>query len=225
MTGHDDTANEPAEARGFALYVGIDEFHALADGTTLTEMAAALKALVQRIAPSAQTYTSIAVAPSNAGGRDLDVVKRSSSQQVPLHSPNAGARVGAAAAHLGGGAGSAGSGSAAGGDDSETVVIDLSRQRMVIRGQVRMLTSMEFELLQYLVENEGSAVSRRELVGVLWSDESGDQASARTIDVHVRRLRVKLGAEADLVRTVHGVGYVFNRGSNVRIRPRRDAPQ
>ncbi|MCU1482876.1 MAG: transcriptional regulator [Subtercola sp.] len=216
MNGQIGAANESAEARGFALYVGIDEFHALADGTTLTEMAAALKALVQRIAPSAQTYTSIAVAPSNAGGRDLDVVKRSSSQQAPSHPAGAGASLGAGAtsAHVGGG-----------GDDAETVVIDLSRRRMVIRGQVRLLTFMEFELLQHLVENEGSAVSRRELVGVLWSDETGEQASSRTIDVHVRRLRVKLGTEADLVRTVHGVGYVFNRGSNVQIRHRRDAPQ
>lgn len=218
MTGHGDAANEPAEARGFALYVGIDEFHALADGTTLTEMAAALKALVQRIAPSAQTYTSIAVAPSNAGGRDLDVVKRSSSPQAPAQQTSVGASLGAGARATPSRVGGAG-------DDAETVVIDLSRRRMVIRGQVKLLTYMEFELLQYLVENEGNAISRRELVGVLWSDETGEQASSRTIDVHVRRLRVKLGAEADLVRTVHGVGYVFNRGSNVQIRHRRDAPQ
>src|ERR1700712_91991 len=54
----DESTDEQAEVRGFALYVGIDEFRALADGTTLTEIAAELKALVQRIATSAPKVSS-----------------------------------------------------------------------------------------------------------------------------------------------------------------------
>ncbi|GGF21882.1 winged helix-turn-helix domain-containing protein [Subtercola lobariae] len=192
--------NEHAEARGFAVYIGLDEYHALADGTTLGEMAAALKELVQTIAPSAQTYTSIAVAPRDSGGRDLDVVKNSTSR------PDL-----AAARGPGDGNGTdARSG-------AKNVVIDLSRRRMLIGPQVRLLTYMEFELLQYLVEHEGTTVTRQELIEVLWSGELADQMSSRTVDVHVRRLRVKLGSEADLVRTVHGLGYVFNKGWNVQV--------
>ncbi|CAN5151015.1 hypothetical protein BH09ACT6_BH09ACT6_09680 [soil metagenome] len=191
------TTSLPAEARGFAFYVGIDEFRALADGTTLTEMAAEVKALVRRLAPSAQMYTSIAVAPRDSGGRDLDVVKgaagRLDGQSAPPDNVGTG----------------------------QTIIIDLSRRRMLIGSEFKNLTYMEFELLQYLVEHEGSAVTRDELVEVLWSSPESAQMSSRTIDVHVRRLRVKLGSEADLVRTVHGVGYVFNADANVHVRRRK----
>jgi DNA-binding response OmpR family regulator len=182
------------EVRGFAVYVGIDEYRALADGTTLSELAAELKNLLHRIAPSAETFSSIAVAAVDAGGRDLDIVTNPARQQAPAAEVEA---PGAAAA----------------------VLIDLSRRRIVIGARLALLTSMEYELLQFLVEREGVTVSRSEVAAVLWSD-GGDHMSSRTIDVHVRRLRVKLGAESDLVRTVHGVGYVFNRGSNVEVRYR-----
>ncbi|MCU1583440.1 MAG: transcriptional regulator, partial [Microbacteriaceae bacterium] len=75
------------------------------------------------------------------------------------------------------------------------VVIDLSRKRLVLDDETAALTYKEFELLQYLVLREG-----------------------RTIDVHVRRLRSKLGAYEDIVRTVRGVGYRFDRHADVSIR-------
>ncbi|MEA9985604.1 MULTISPECIES: winged helix-turn-helix domain-containing protein [Subtercola] len=215
MTNADENSppNEQPETRGFAVYVGIDEFRALADGTTLVEMAAELKALVHRIAPSAETFASIAVAPSDAGGRDLDVVK-SATRHVD-ESPVAGGAGGGAG---GVGRGAPGLGSSRSAGEQSTTVIDLSRRRIVIGTQVTTLTASEFDLLRTLVENEGQPVGRRALVHELSSSDTDDSPNFRTIDVHVRRLRVKLGTEADLVRTVHGVGYVFNRGSNVLVR-------
>jgi DNA-binding response OmpR family regulator len=190
------SASDPAEVRGFALFVGIDEFRALAEGTTLSELAAELKALVERLAPSAETFTSIAVAPSNSAGSDLEVVRHASRllAKIPVDGPVA---------------------------ETETVLIDLSRRQIFIGTNVKLLTFTEFELLQYLVEHEGTAVSRHHLIGVLASSDTGNHQGPRAIDVNVRRLRLKLGTEADLVRTVHGVGYVFNRGANVQIRYRQ----
>lgn len=187
------TAREPGEIRGFAVFVGINEIRALADGTSLAEVAEELRMLVERVAPSAQTFTSIAVAPVNSGGNDLDVVKQSlRGLHVPSRSPVIG--------------------------PDEPVMIDLSRRRMTIGAEVKLLTFAEFGLLEFLVEHEGTAVTRQELVEVLRAGTTALRVSARTIDVHVRRLRMKLGSGADLVRTVHGVGYVFNRASDVRIR-------
>ena len=99
------------------------------------------------------------------------------------------------------------------------VTIDISRRRVHIDGEVATLTFKEFELLQYLVLREGRTIERTELVSSLWSHADGDEAPGeRTIDVHVRRLRSKLGRYEDIVRTVRGVGYRFDRHADVVIR-------
>ena len=62
-------------------------------------------------------------------------------------------------------------------------------------------------------------LERTELVSSLWSHADGDDAPGeRTIDVHVRRLRSKLGRYEDIVRTVRGIGYRFDRHADVSIR-------
>ena len=63
------------EARGFVLYVGIDEAKAAAAGTDLGRIVEALKRLTAEIAPAAQTYAAVALAPEGVGGRDVDVVR------------------------------------------------------------------------------------------------------------------------------------------------------
>ena len=63
------------EARGFALYVGIDEATATANGIDLAHLVEALKALTTQLAPTAETYAAVALAPETAGGRDVDVVR------------------------------------------------------------------------------------------------------------------------------------------------------
>lgn len=185
--------------RGFALYVGIDERGAAADGVSLSTLVSALRQTLAELAPHAETYATVALAPAQAGGRDVDVVR------LALHEPSAVARTKA--------------------DEPDPdrvpggVTIDISRRRVHLDGESAALTFKEFELLQYLVLREGRTIERTELVSSLWSHADADEAPGeRTIDVHVRRLRAKLGRYEDIVRTVRGIGYRFDRHADVVVR-------
>ena len=69
------------------------------------------------------------------------------------------------------------------------------------------LTYTEFELLSYLANNAGIALSRDRILDSVWRyDYYGD---ARTIDTHIKKLRSKLGRAGDCIRTIRGVGYKF----------------
>ncbi|WP_345763318.1 winged helix-turn-helix domain-containing protein [Diaminobutyricibacter sp. McL0608] len=188
------------EARGFVLYVGIDEAKAAAAGTDLGQIVEALKRLTAEIAPSAETYAAVALAPEGAGGRDVDVVR------LALQDPAAIAKH----RHV---AEEEDEDRASGG-----VVVDISRKRLILDNQPAALTYKEFELLQYLVLREGRTIERAELIASLWSATDDEVPNERTIDVHVRRLRAKLGRFEDIVRTVRGVGYRFDRHADVSIR-------
>lgn len=187
------------EARGFALYVGLDEFKALEAGTDLGQVVEQLKQLLAQLVPNSQTYAAVALAPLGAGGRDVDVVR------LALQDPAALAKhrqldAPVAAKPRGG------------------VIVDISRKRVSLDGEPAALTFKEFELLQYLVLREGRTIDRTELISSLWSAADDEIPNERTIDVHVRRLRSKLGDFEDIVRTVRGVGYRFDRHADVSIR-------
>ena len=98
------------------------------------------------------------------------------------------------------------------------MVIDFSRKRVVLDGETAPLTYKEFELLRFLVLREGRTVDRSEIIGTLWAADDDETPNERTIDVHVRRLRSKLGAFEDIIRTVRGIGYRFDRHADVTIR-------
>ena len=84
------------------------------------------------------------------------------------------------------------------------VVVDPGRREVRCAGTVVPLTTREFDLLAYLVAHQGLALSRRQLLDGVWGEDwYGDE---RTVDVHVRQLRKKLGEELPLT-TVWGVGY------------------
>jgi DNA-binding winged helix-turn-helix (wHTH) protein len=186
------------EARGFALYVGLDEFKALEAGTDLGHVVEQLKQLLAQLVPSSETYAAVALAPVGAGGRDVEVVR------LALQDPAALAKhrqVEEPAPKPRGG-----------------VIVDISRKRVTLDGQPAALTYKEFELLQYLVLREGRTIDRSELIASLWSAADDEIPNERTIDVHVRRLRSKLGDFEDIVRTVRGVGYRFDRHADVSIR-------
>lgn len=190
---------EGTEVRGFALYVGLSDDQIAAGDPTLGDIVAQLKDLVAQLAPAAETYAAVALAPEGAGGRDVDVVR------LALGDPAAHARQKQAEQED--------LDRAAGG-----VTIDLTRKRVLLDNVPAPLTFREFELLQYLVLREGRTVSRDELIESLWSDADLDEIpSERTIDVHVRRLRVKLDRYQDIVRTVRGAGYRFDRHADVTI--------
>ncbi|MHA6693839.1 winged helix-turn-helix domain-containing protein [Homoserinimonas sp. A520] len=187
------------EARGFVLYVGVDEFKAASAGVDLGQLVAALKKLTAELVPTAETHAAVALAPLGAGGRDVDVVR------LALQDPSALARHRQQEPE-------------AVEEYRSGVVIDLTRKQVSLDGQPAGLTYKEFELLQYLVLREGRTIHRAELIADLWDDDTDDAPNERTIDVHVRRLRSKLGGYEDIVRTVRGVGYRFDRHADVSVR-------
>ena len=84
------------------------------------------------------------------------------------------------------------------------VVVDTGRREVTLQGEPVALATREFDLLAFLADNHGLALSRRQLLDGVWGpDWIGDD---RTVDVHVRQLRKKLGDDLSLT-TVWGVGY------------------
>lgn len=186
-----ETGSEPT-ARGFVVYVGLDEETAAAAGTSLSRLSSQVTTFLQTLVPDAQTHAAVALAPANAGGNNIDVVRQALGD--PTVAGNAQARpvpaIADPARHTVG------------------VLIDLSRREVQLDGEILNLTHKEFELLNYLVENGSRTVGREELLESLWrgADEIPNE---RTIDVHIRRLRAKLGRLSNTVRTVRGQGYRF----------------
>jgi DNA-binding winged helix-turn-helix (wHTH) protein len=89
-------------------------------------------------------------------------------------------------------------------DHPDALVIDRSCRRVAVAGQSLELTYREFELLAFLADHPGQVFSRAQLLRTVWDHAP---VGSRTVDVHVRRLRIKLGAEARLLTTVRNVGY------------------
>lgn len=85
--------------------------------------------------------------------------------------------------------------------------IDKAAHQVTIDGKPIELSYKEFELLNYFVENQGIALSREKILNNVWNyDYFGD---ARTIDTHVKKLRSKMGAKGDYIKTIWGMGYKF----------------
>lgn len=99
---------------------------------------------------------------------------------------------------------------------SQGVMIDRSRHRATIGDNALDLTPSEFGLLTSLIKQPGRAFSRSELIDAALGDDA--IVLERTIDVHIRALRKKLGAHADLVQTVRGIGYRFRDPSDAPVR-------
>lgn len=82
-----------------------------------------------------------------------------------------------------------------------------SMRTVTLSGTELDLTPKEFELITLFARNPGRAFSREYLLERIWGDDT--YVTDRTVDTHVQRLRKKLGDEADLIRTVWGIGYKF----------------
>ena len=98
--------------------------------------------------------------------------------------------------------------------------IDIDRKRVSLNSETVELTTQEFELLAYLALRADTVVSRDELFASVWAHRQLD-AQSRTVDAHIRRLRVKL-ADADLISTVRGAGYRFNSSPTVAVTATQD---
>jgi DNA-binding response OmpR family regulator len=90
----------------------------------------------------------------------------------------------------------------------DTVVIDIATKEVVIDHKTMPLTKTEFEILALLASNPSRVFRREDIIDLLWKDAL--YTTERTIDVHVTRLRKKLGAHASLVSSRSGYGYRFN---------------
>ena len=88
-----------------------------------------------------------------------------------------------------------------------TLVIDVARHTVHVDGVPIFLTPKEFDLLRALAEARGRVLSREHLLDRVWGYPAAGEIESRTVDVHVRRLRVKLGAEGSRIVTVKGLGY------------------
>ena len=83
--------------------------------------------------------------------------------------------------------------------------VNLTERSVTLNGNKLQLTYKEFELLKYLFENKGMVLTRDQILQHIWGyDFDGE---TRTVDVHVRTLRQKLGEAGNLIETVRGVGY------------------
>ena len=87
------------------------------------------------------------------------------------------------------------------------LTINREGREVCVDGNPDDLTFTEFELLSFLMDNPGIALSRDKILDSVWRyDYYGD---ARTVDTHVKKLRGKLGGRGDLIKTIRGIGYKF----------------
>ena len=189
-----DKPSDRRRARGFALYVGLDEHTARDHGIELADLVASLRQDIEKQVPGVATHAAIALSSEDAGGEDLEVVRRA------LHDPG---KLQPRPAEK---------------PDPQGVEIDISRKRVVIGLATAPLTYLEFELLQFLVLREGQSVPREAIINHLWEQGDREAPNERTIDVYIRRVRAKLEPYPDIIRTVRGQGYRFDRHADVTVR-------
>ena len=93
------------------------------------------------------------------------------------------------------------------GQDAPGLIVDREGREVRVDGTPVELTYTEYELLVYLLDNPGIALSRDKILDAVWRyDYYGD---ARTVDTHNKKLRSKLGPRGEYIRTIRGVGYKF----------------
>jgi two-component system OmpR family response regulator len=92
----------------------------------------------------------------------------------------------------------------------------LSTRQVTLDGALLPLTRLEFDLLLFLAQHPRRVFSRGQLLTGVWGYE---HTGERTVDVHVRRLRVKLGGHLPLITTVYGVGYRLSDDARVVVLP------
>ena len=93
-----------------------------------------------------------------------------------------------------------------------SLLVDVSRHLVTVRGKRVELTATEFKLLALLLQRTGHVQSRDQLLRDVWEYET--HIDTRTVDTHIRRLREKLGPAAKYLDTVRGVGYRFSAELN-----------
>ena len=86
-----------------------------------------------------------------------------------------------------------------------SIQIDALKREVIADGKLCNLTYKEYELLKYLAVNKGIVLSRDKIMESVWGFDF--QGESRTVDMHIKTLRQKLGTQGDLIKTVRNVGY------------------
>lgn len=172
----------PRRNPGFVLYVGVDAAPGETPAAELVELAEALGELARDWLPSAETYTALALAEPSGGpvAGEREPVQDIAAFRERLATLSPVPRV----------------------------VVDPVDRSVTVEGRRTRLTHRELELLSYLARSSHRVVTRAELLDTVWADHAV-AAGSRTIDVHVRRLREKLGLD-HVITTVRGLGYRFD---------------
>jgi DNA-binding response OmpR family regulator len=156
-----------------------------AGSAELTELATRLADEARRLLLEERPGSNVTAAVAISAPGPVAVEAGTAGPAAPMTGPHAATRAGSPATGL---------------------EVDRHSYRASVDGRVLGLSFREFELLAFLTEHPGRVFSRRQLVSSVWD---GAAVGARTVDVHVRRLRMKLGSAADRITTVRNVGYRF----------------
>ena len=103
--------------------------------------------------------------------------------------------------------------------------VDVAAHIVTLDREELSLTPTEFRLLRTLIERRGRTQTRRQLLTEAWQIDSSaaSRLQTRTVDMHVRRLRAKMGAVGEWIETVRGFGYRFQEGAGARRRISRQS--
>jgi DNA-binding response OmpR family regulator len=95
------------------------------------------------------------------------------------------------------------------------LVLLADRRIALLDGRSVHLTRLEYDLLLYLAENAGRVLTRGQLLRQVWQYPMA--SGGRTVDVHIRRLRAKLGGRGPVISTVRGIGYRMDKRNRVSV--------
>lgn len=95
---------------------------------------------------------------------------------------------------------------------SSHILLDDEEHRVYVDEKEILLTPKEYDLLDYLMRNENTAISRETLLFEVWGYTTN--CLSRTVDVHIKHLRERLGERGSSIETVKGIGYRFNGGKD-----------
>lgn len=94
--------------------------------------------------------------------------------------------------------------------EKNNIIIDKTAYTVSVNEQMVEFAPKEYELLLFMIENDGRVLTREQILNIIWGyDYYGDN---RVIDTHIKKIRHKLGSEADLIQTVIRTGYKFDSG-------------
>lgn len=197
----DPATKSTSELRGIALLVGVSELELIKNGISPQRLVSELKARVAELLSTTEIETAAigAIVPRGMTGSNIELTKLAIAKSLAATTVASPATI----------------------QIVRGLSVDYERRRVTVDGVIAELTCREFELLATLIRAEGTVMTREALVELAskCNEEAGLEPiqNIRSMDVYVRRLRVKLGDYADVVHTVRGLGYRFNRHADVKL--------